>query len=169
MLDHVYKINEAFHQAIEDQDLPAVQRLLDQGASLSFEEGAQTPLMRAARLGSLPIVRLLVEHKADVNAVSEKNGMTALMAAIYFVKPANVNYLLSKGAKVNVAEEHGLTPLIFAVRTGRYDIVKTLLKHGSRVNDRWITGQTALGMAKDRAWEPYANAVKLLMKYGAKE
>lgn len=110
IVEYYYTVNDTFHKAIEDQDLPAFQRLLKQGVSLTYEEGDQTPLMRAARVGSLSIVRLLVAHKADVNAISS-TGATALMTAADMGQTQIVKYFLSKGARVNVVDKNGLTAL----------------------------------------------------------
>jgi ankyrin repeat protein len=70
-----------------------------------------SPLMHA--LEDLEMVKLLVEHGADVN---QKNfrGATALMGAAVGKDPAVVKYLIEKGADVKARDQDGNTALMAA-------------------------------------------------------
>lgn len=68
------------HIASENGYLETVQRLINSGAQIQTEEeGGQTALMRAAAGGHLPIVQVLVDKGANVDAICR--GETALMFA----------------------------------------------------------------------------------------
>lgn len=82
---------------------------------------AKTPLFQAAFGGDLEVARILVNHKADVNAVDD-DGNNALREAILAKKPRMVEYLLEAGCDpsrrnksrqtmVDLAEQYG-TPEI---------------------------------------------------------
>ena len=60
-----------------------------------------TYLMQSAHFGSLPLVKLLVEHGANVNALSE-DGNTALIYAATKGYSDIAKYLVEQGAEVNV-------------------------------------------------------------------
>ena len=84
-----------------------------------------TPLMAAAGIGrvderseeeekgALEAVMLAVELGADVNAVNQ-DGRTALQGAAYMGSDAMVEFLVSKGAKLDLADRYGQTPLSIA-------------------------------------------------------
>jgi len=77
----------------------AVEWLLDHGAKVNFEVDGETRcwvLSRAVRGGHLEIVKLLVEHGADINATWGDSN--ALSFAIMYKQKAVEAYLRSKGA-----------------------------------------------------------------------
>ena len=83
--------------------------------------GGMTPLMYAARDGSLDAARVLVEAGAALNT-SDPNGMTPLMLAITNGKIAVAQLLVDKGADVRTADWYGRTPLWAAVEIRNLDM-----------------------------------------------
>ncbi len=81
-------------------------RLLKAGANPN-ETGPQgeTPLMLASRAGNLDAMKVLLEHKADVNAKEELRGTTPLMWASSESHPEAVKLLIEHGADVNAASK----------------------------------------------------------------
>jgi ankyrin repeat protein len=70
--------------AVQDADEEEATFAIEAGADVNWknpDEGYYTILMLASSLCSTPMVRLLLEHSADVNETS-KLGNTALMAAV---------------------------------------------------------------------------------------
>lgn len=89
---------------------------------------------------------------ADV-AHQDQFGNTALHYAMTNLEPAiYVNYLLAKGAPVNVANKLGQTPLfwVFKIRSQpeRYKVAQALINKGSPVANKDKTGQTVLDIAQ---------------------
>src|SRR5688572_11718635 len=83
--------------------------------------GGMTPLMYAARDGSLDAARVLVEAGAALNA-TDPNGMTPLMMAITNGKIPVAQLLVDKGADVRAADWYGRTPLWAAVEIRNLDM-----------------------------------------------
>ena len=71
---------------------------------------------------------------------------TYLFWAAYQDNVPVMEYLIAKGAKVNITESHQLTPLLFAAVGGRTNpaIYKLLLKHGASLTDTNTDGANAL-------------------------
>jgi len=121
--------------------------LVEKGANVNARAmvGANTALMGASINGNTDLTRLLLAHKADVNAISAdrggtvKNGpvafgyVTPLHLSVSSESPETVKLLLESGAKVNARDIRGMTPLMFAVSTDRphLEIIRMLLARGA--------------------------------------
>ena len=117
-----------------------------------LDGGGLTPLIFAARQGSLESVKVLVEAGADINQTTQY-GWTPLLTATqnrYYKVGA---YLLDHGANPSVANKGGWTPLYIAtdnrnIEGGDYpvrkpdmdhlDFIKLLLEEGADTNARAI-------------------------------
>jgi ankyrin repeat protein len=113
-----------FFLAAKSADLPYMKLLLAAGADPGITtDDHTTPLMIAAGVGCvtgqwiepekdvLATVRFLVEDlKFDVNAVNDKNE-TPVHGAVCRGADSVIQYLVDKGAKLNIRDEYGQTPL----------------------------------------------------------
>jgi ankyrin repeat protein len=79
-----------------------------------FASGMLTPLMFAAREDDLESARILVEAKADVNAVAG-DGKDALALAIFDGGYDVASFLVDSHSNVNHADAQRFTPLFWAV------------------------------------------------------
>ena len=84
-----------------------------------------TPLHYAATGGWVPIVNLLLENSAYIDAGSP-NGTTPLMMAAMYGTSAAVNFLLQEGADPAIKNQQGSTALDFAQKGNRPDAVKAI-------------------------------------------
>jgi ankyrin repeat protein len=102
----------------------------------------------AASEGSADMVRLLLKHGADIDALAD--GRTALLAAIGARDVPMVELLLSAGADPNVGDGRGETPLSFAALNplGSLDIVRMLLRAGADPAYEYLPGQPLAESAK---------------------
>lgn len=127
----------AFVAAANNGDIDAA------GAMLAREPRlAQAPraLFRAAAMGKIDVIRLLVEHGADVNAATVEDSSyvgTPLLAATEMLNeaPDTVTLLLELGADPNL-EAGGETPLHMAMGTyartpGKHGVIELLLDAGA--------------------------------------
>src|SRR5262249_17153801 len=95
-------------------------------------------------------VRLLVERKANVNAVSLLTGRTPLLIASGRPGAANVvKMLLEKGADPKARDKDGVTTVIRAAFNGDPETMKMLIARGVDVNAR-ADYDTALAVAVNR-------------------
>ena len=81
--------------------------------------------MLAAKLGNERMVRILLDHNADVNAVDNR-GFSALHFAAWKGHAGTVQLLLEHGAALR-ANQCVATPLLLSVLKG-YESVSELLK-----------------------------------------
>lgn len=101
-------------------------------------------LLHSARFGSINRVKAYIEDEnVDINS-TDKLGRTALHRASYGGSNLVVEYLLSKGANVNMKTNKlsdepeflsGATPLTYAVLKGHTNVAKTLIENGSDVSN----------------------------------
>lgn len=97
------------------KDLPTAQALIDKGAEINRPGWAA--LHYAAAAGSLPIVRLLLDHDAYIDAESPNKSTPLMMAARGGYRDV-AEYLLSQGADLQAKNELGLTAVDFARAQG---------------------------------------------------
>jgi ankyrin repeat protein len=125
--------------------------LLGYGADVnSRARTGLTALHYAVRSGDLPLIRLLLESGADVEA-SDLDGWTPLLhlaktrAKVDHV--AVLDLLVAHGANLDARTTTGETLLYFATRQHQSDVVRWLLEHGadpSAVNRRGASDRRTL-------------------------
>ena len=161
--DDEEEVQHTIFQAIDADNLPRVQQLIEQDPSLvHYRDGdgdtplrraarggyihiGETPLMRAARNRRREIIHYLVEHGADVNTTNN-NGYTPLMWVASVGHIDIVQCLVEHGANVNAAN-NGDTALMWAASFGNLDIIQYLVERGANVNAADSNGETALSRA----------------------
>jgi ankyrin repeat protein len=151
--------------AAEVNNLDVIKALVAAGADpLIASERGTTPLMMAAGAGTdvqrerepeerataVETAKFLVEHGADVNTAGQY-GWTALHAAAYQGLNDVIEYLVSKGAKIDQKDEFGQTALSISLsvltrdigarrlqipRRYRQDTAELLLKLGAGTLDK---------------------------------
>ncbi|KAI1209190.1 ankyrin repeat-containing domain protein [Annulohypoxylon truncatum] len=123
------------------KSLPLLQLHINNGADIEAEDPndkSTTPIMVAARNGSIWALNLLIPLGANLNAKDE-SGFTALHAACVSMRPEVIAKLLEHGARVNAVTNHGVSPLHFLCSTafGQHQheellkIIQLLLSHGA--------------------------------------
>ncbi len=93
-------------------------QLIEKGADVNKPGWA--PLHYAATNGHLPVMSLLLENHAYIDAASP-NGSTPLMMAALYGTPAAVRLLLDAGADATLKNDQGLSAFDFAHRGQRLD------------------------------------------------
>jgi ankyrin repeat protein/beta-lactamase regulating signal transducer with metallopeptidase domain len=105
-----------------------------------------TALMEAAKKGNAEIVKLLLEHGADLESRS-KEGRTALWIAVYYGNSEVIKVLLAHNVDINTKDNDGYTPLIAAIINNQTDAADVLLADGVDINISTFKGETALTIA----------------------
>jgi ankyrin repeat protein len=142
-----------------------------------------TPLHMAAAAFSLPMVKLLLRHGADVDARNRRGAQPLHYAAdAHLCSPTSqaavIAHLISKGANPNSLDKSGVSPLHRAVRTRSFPAVRALLNAGANPRLPNKSGSTPLHLAvqttgASNSGSPHARRqqaaiIKLLLEYGAK-
>uniref|UniRef100_A0A5F5PMM2 Ankyrin repeat, SAM and basic leucine zipper domain-containing protein 1 n=1 Tax=Equus caballus TaxID=9796 RepID=A0A5F5PMM2_HORSE len=160
--------NETFKRALTAGDVALVEELLDSGISVdsSFRYG-WTPLMYAASVSNVDLVRVLLDRGAK--ASFDKDKQTILITACSARGSEEqilkcVELLLSRNADPNVACRRLMTPIMYAARDGHPQVVALLVAHGAEVNTQDENGYTALTWA---ARQGHKNVVLKLLELGA--
>jgi ankyrin repeat protein len=95
--------------AVHNKALMCAEYLLDIGADINaVDVYGETPVIRAAFLGDLDMIKLLVSYGADLNKVSYYGGSTLHHAyASPDFKQEIVDFLIERGVDVNLLDKHG--------------------------------------------------------------
>ena len=113
-------------------DVETVASLLQQGVSvLSKQRNGHTRLHKSAQEGHDAIVKLFLDHEADVNIRGWSNR-TPLIQASARGHLSIVRLLISRGADLELSDATGTTALIYASRRDYPDIVSELLSRGAQ-------------------------------------
>jgi ankyrin repeat protein len=144
-----------------------------------------TPLMRAARAGDAPVMRVLLDKGADPK-LTTKEGDTALgFAAGVGYRDKNTKGSESEalealklaaglGLDINLENNKGETPLHGAASRGADTLVRYLLDHGAQLNGKTKRGFTPLDYALGKNVVaqlpvPHDSTVALIRKLGGVE
>ncbi|XP_075456083.1 ankyrin repeat, SAM and basic leucine zipper domain-containing protein 1 isoform X2 [Ascaphus truei] len=159
---------DSLKKALTSGDVNLVEELLLSGVNVEccFQFG-WTPLMYAASVANLEMVRVLLDKGA--NASFEKDKFTVLMSACIAHSSEEkivkcVELLLSRNSDPNVACRKRMTPIMFAAREGHAQVVALLVAHGADINAHDEDGYTALTWASKNG---HKNTVLKLLELGA--
>jgi ankyrin repeat protein len=176
--------NVALSKAVAEGPLSAIRTAVRAGADVNNldandDYGTGSPLMRATSRGSLPIMKFLLAHRAQVN-LRDSSGRTALMYTgqtdMYYsrilpdamtprtsLKADSTRLLLQHGARVGLRDHSGMTALMYAAQ-GSWRATALLLAHGAQVNAPDQSGRMALHWT---ATLRDAKSLKVLLRHGA--
>ena len=139
-------------EAVKNGSASNVRESLRQGANPNEKDSQnRTGLHWAAQLGSLGIVRCLIEHEAQVN-VSDNLGFTPLVVAAGEGHDLIVRELLDAGAsaKIRVRSNENGNALHLACSWNRNTVARTLVRLSDvDINEKDDAGKTALAYARE--------------------
>ncbi|MGA2532436.1 MAG: ankyrin repeat domain-containing protein [Candidatus Aminicenantales bacterium] len=131
----------------------AVLVILISGVFLAQRGGGQASaqeLLDAVRAGDVAGVKALVEKNPKIVNEPNRNGATILFAAVGYRRLEIAEYLISKGADVNVRNNFQTTPLHLACGNGLpAEFIKLLTEKGADVNAVAKYSGTPLDLALD--------------------
>jgi len=172
-------MSDEIFKAIKQHDARQVAALLSQGADPNARS-TQPPQWRpldcvieetdhgGPQEVILEIMRLLIQHGADVNAwADDKHCYNPLLAAVTWKNREAVKLLLEAGADPNVFNCFSESPLAGAVEEDDLEMAALLLRHGANKTidmPAGITGFTPLGRAASNLSLPM---IELLLEAGA--
>ena len=116
-----------------------------------------TALHFAAFFAQPETARLLVDHGADVHAVSPTFGnVTPLHSAAAGGSAEIVHLVLAAGADANARQNGGFTALHAAAQNGDAAMAQDLLDHGAEAEPATEDGRTALAIAEEQGHDELA-------------
>ena len=125
-----------------------VQEFLDAGMSINSRDDLGTPMLNiACRNDNYEFVEMIYDLGAELNAVSEDRGYTAVMDAVWRGNEKITKYLISKGADLNTINKEGQNNLILAVGANRESLVKLLAENGADPDVKDMMGMSAYNYA----------------------
>ena len=126
-------IGQALQMAITRKDKTAIDILLKAGGNVNYKACGQVPFLQAVEVGDWEIMKLLIDHGANIN--SARSDGTALHILARKGKVELVEKLIDCGADIDaIAGAQGTTPLCAAAQTNKLDCAELLLKHSVKVN-----------------------------------
>jgi len=143
-----------------------VQSLTDSGAIWEPQDRDEA-LFKAAKAGSLDVIKILITNGADVN-LRDKNQSTTILEAVKGSKPhraQTVQYLMDHGAKLESQEWDEV--LLEAAGRGCVEVVNIAIKNGANVNVRDKDQSTPLIEAIFHNGGDNTELVKILCSNGA--
>ncbi len=88
-----------------------------------------TPLHTAALGGDAEVVKLLLDHGAEINARDQESGATPLSYAASLGRAEVVDLLLTRGADATLKNTRGQTPLDLAEQNDQKEISELIRRH----------------------------------------
>ena len=118
------------------------------GIDVNARDETGTPMLNiAVRNDNLSFAKKIIELGADINAVSEDRGYTAVMDAVWRGNIELTKLLISKKADLNTISKEGQNNLVLAVGADRDKIVKLLAENGADPDVKDMMGMSAYGYA----------------------
>ena len=140
LLDHGADVNAhsidgttAIFEAAENRDIEKVKLLIANGADIYFRPVNGYTLLHCVVFNGFVKAMDYICKQNNINDVTN-DGETALYVAVKYGRTEMVEYLVEKGAYVNIPNNDGYTPLVVAIYCGYYDIIAYLLEHGASPN-----------------------------------
>ncbi|KAG8622889.1 hypothetical protein KVT40_009400 [Elsinoe batatas] len=152
-----------FSPLLDHRGLPSTSSLPSQSALATLPATGQTVLHLSVQESSYAMMRLLLNHGAEVNK-QDSHGITPLHMAAHNGNTEAITTLLEHTADPNIADWSGRTPLLVAVKQGHRIAVTLLLKAAADIHWKDNSGHSALHVAVQVGSE---KIVSILLSHGA--
>lgn len=116
----------------------------------------------------MKVIRLLIDNGIDLN-YKNKSGDSILhlvVESFYKFNKQFIEYLVEKGADINITDNFGITPLILAVMKNNPSLVEFLLEQGADKELKTKDGKTAIDIANE---EQLTNIINILKGFGVRK
>jgi ankyrin repeat protein len=167
-------MNELAIKAVEDNNIELLTALLEKGANIDFilsdknTLSPETLLSEASKRGHVEIVKILVEHGANLNMICDMGPIMALFSPVIEGYTEVAKILIEAGADVNEASPYnGVTALHCAAKKGHTEIVKLLVDAGAEIDAR-LDNDTNCTPLYEAAINKHTDIVEYLVTMGAK-
>lgn len=136
--------SDCFGTYIAKNKIEIVNDFLEAGMSVNSRDDTGTPMLNiACRNDNFEFVEMLLDLGAELDAVSEDRGYTAVMDAVWRGNEKITKFLISKGAQLNTINKEGQCNLILAVGANRENLVRILAENGADPDVKDMMGMSA--------------------------
>ncbi|MGL5277723.1 MAG: ankyrin repeat domain-containing protein [Cetobacterium sp.] len=105
-----------FKNALKNGDLEKLKVKLEGGIDVNDRSGEyRYPIHRAVLLKDIDIVKLFLDHNADINIQEPLQGNTPINLAIFNKDLQMVSFLKENGANLDIKNSWGMTSLEYAM------------------------------------------------------
>lgn len=131
------------------KDKPEIFKLfINAGIDINARDDLGTPMLNiAVRNDNVEFAKKLIELGADINAVSDDRGYTAVMDAVWRGNEELTALFIQKGADLNTISKEGQSNLVLAVGADKVNICKLLAEAGADPDIKDQMGMSAYGYA----------------------
>ncbi len=134
---------------VAEGNIEKVSLMIDAGMDINTRDSEGTPpLCTAARNDQNEMALWLVNHGADIDAISVDRGYSAVMDAVWKNNYELAKTLVEAGSNLNFVSNDGQTALILAVGAGNEPMCELLASNGADVLTKDHMGMSALSYAK---------------------
>lgn len=175
--------NDLFFEAVQSRNYQNVVKYLKKGANVNISDDyGKTALIKAADWSNIAIVKLLINHGADINATDCWNNSALVYASksccfrdkLGDTDPlGTIKVLIECGADINLfgKDENGRGSSAFYYAAERLDtsLLSLFLDRGAEINQQNEDGLTPLMhvLRNRKRWSYGAEGFKYLLKHGA--
>ncbi|MBN1798262.1 MAG: ankyrin repeat domain-containing protein [Spirochaetales bacterium] len=148
---HPQNKEEMFIRAVKDNDMGSVKKYIGQGIDLNCKDRhKKTALMWASMYGYHDLVRLLLEHGADMDDGRGNSHHIPLLTAAYNGDLKLVKLFLDKGTDINIQDKFGSTALLLSCSKQYIEVAEYLLDRGADPSKKHILGLDAFWYAFEK-------------------
>ncbi|AIL64631.1 Ankyrin repeat protein [Rickettsiales bacterium Ac37b] len=163
--------SDSFRQAVRNNNIEEVKEFINKGASVNEGIGNGMPVLHiASYLGHLPMIELLLDNSASIDAKCQ-DGKTAVHWAIQAVrrdKRTNnievIKLLLNKGASIDIRDDSGRTPFHYCILYKNIEGMRLLFK---KEFDLTVAGENGMVPLHYAIRSNNKKAVQFLLSEGA--
>lgn len=154
------------HVAARNGRVTIARELVTHGADPGvLNRHGKTPLEVALANGKTQVAQMLIEHGAPLNPQDMLRRLTREGIADRDV----FEFLLRRGADIDLPDARGETPLHTAISEGHLGTVSRLIGYGANVNQADAKGRLPLEIAQSQGKGPNSiNIVDILIRNGAR-
>lgn len=139
---------DCFATYIAKNKLEIVKEFLKAEMSINSRDDMGVPMLNiACRNDNYEFTVMFLKLGAELNAVSDDRGYTAVMDAVWRGNEKITKFLISKGADLNTINKEGQNNLILAVGANRESLVKLLAENGADPDVKDMMGMSAYNYA----------------------
>lgn len=172
-------ISDILHESISARCFKLSKALIEAGADVNIINCGNSPLHIAIARNNINIVKLLLEHGANID-ITDKVGVTPLSFAVMRAQCDMVKLFIQSKADSNKIDDTGYSALHWATKAtedsdlgNNFDseiitIIELLLETNIKVNILSNDGKRAIDLV-DRSKLEFGKIIKLLRDYGSVE